>query len=89
MTSIFKNYEKVEYVTRYTGYFFLAIAAIFLVQQPNPSMTGFLISLSAGAGALIVAIYNDVRHEKYSKLKERALGGLGVILITAVYFLLG
>lgn len=86
-SSVFKNYEKVNYIAEYIVIFFAVLAFVATLIQPEPSMTGFWISLAIATLAGIVAIYNDVQHKKYDKLKKRALGGLGVILLTAVYFI--
>lgn len=87
LLSIFNDYEKVNSFTKYTGIFFVSIAFISLLLQPEPSYVGFFISMAVVLVAMIVLTYNDIHHKKYDRLKKRAIGGLLVILITAVYFI--
>lgn len=87
LSSIFEDYEKVNFYTKYTGIFFVSIAFISLLLQPEPSHVGYFVSMAVVVVAMAVLTYNDIRHKKYDRLKKRALGGLLVILITAVYFI--
>lgn len=87
LSSIFQDYEKVNTTTNYIGLFFVGVLFLALFTQPDPSMVGVWISVSVFTVAMAVSIYNDVQHKKYDKLKKRALGGFGVVLITVIYLI--
>ncbi|GAA5522887.1 hypothetical protein Asal01_02855 [Fodinibius salicampi] len=85
---IFQDYEKVNSIARYIGFFFVALGVVSLFIQPEPYMLGFYTCLIIAVSSLIVAIYNDVRHKQYDRLKKRGLGALSVLLLTGAYFLI-
>lgn len=88
LSSTFHDYEKVNAIARYIGLFFVALGVVFLFIQPEPYMLGFYTCLIIAVLSLAVAIYNDVQHKQYDRLKKRGLGALSVLLITGAYFLI-
>lgn len=84
----FQDYEKVNSIARYIGFLFVGVGVVSLFIQPEPYMLGFYTCLIIAVLSLAVAIYNDVQHKQYDRLKKRGLGALSVLLITGAYYLI-
>ncbi len=81
------SYEKVDQITKYIAIFFLIFAFMFTIAKPEPQLLGSWICASIAFLSIFVSVYNDIRHNRFDRIKRWAVATIGVSLVTAVYFL--